>query len=309
MKNKSLSAIIIGNGSIGKRHFKILNQLKVQTYILSSRDFLSNKISIDFKKFNLKKTIFFICNNTNLHFYTLKKIAKKHMNIFIEKPLISDHQDLKITKKLIKNLKLNIFTGYLFRHDPRILKLKKIVNEDIKNILLASFSLQTYMPNWHPEENYRNKYANRKKYGGGVLLTCSHEIDLAIYLFGDVNDIIVKKVKSSLKNDVESSVLLILSHKNGIISQLNLDFSNDIGFQRTLEIKANKKIYKLDFKKKYLEVKTKKNLKKINIPSYVNLSKIYVNQIKKVIKNINIKKDSKILETEKLIFQAKKKLN
>ena len=103
------------------------------------------------------------------------------------------------------------------------------------------------MPHWHPKENYKNRYANNKKYGGGVLLTCSHEIDLAINLFGNVKDVIVKKVKSNLKNDVENSVLLILTHTNNIVSQLNLDFSNNISFQRTLEIKTDSKIYKMEY--------------------------------------------------------------
>ena len=84
----------------------------------------------------------------------------------------------------------------MFRHDPRIIQLKKIVNKNIKKILLASFYLTNYMPHWHPKENYKNRYANNKKYGGGVLLTCSHEIDLAINLFGNVKDVIVKKAKN-----------------------------------------------------------------------------------------------------------------
>ena len=137
MKIKSLKAIIIGSGSIGKKHFQILNKLNVQTKLISSRDFHSKKIKLDFEKFDLTKTIFLICNNSSLHFKTLKKIARKKMNIFIEKPIISDDQDLKKIQKIIKKFKLNIFTGYLFRHDPRIIQLKKIVNKNIKKNIIS----------------------------------------------------------------------------------------------------------------------------------------------------------------------------
>ena len=68
MKIKSLKAIIIGSGSIGKKHFQILNKLNVQTKLISSRDFHSKKIKLDFEKFDLTKTIFLICNNSSLHF-------------------------------------------------------------------------------------------------------------------------------------------------------------------------------------------------------------------------------------------------
>ena len=51
-----------------------------------------------------------------------------------------------------------------------------------------------------------------------------------------------------------------------------------------------------------------KSLKKIYVKNYKNLYQIYINQIKKMIKNLNIKNKYKILEAEKVIFKAKKKL-
>ena len=35
-------------------------------------------------------------------------------------------------------------------------------------------------------KNYKQSYASRKDLGGGVVLTCAHEIDLSNYLFGNV---------------------------------------------------------------------------------------------------------------------------
>ena len=77
MKIKSLKAIIIGSGSIGKKHFQILNKLNVQTKLISSRDFHSKKLNWILKSSILTKTIFLICNNSSLHFKTLKKSQEK----------------------------------------------------------------------------------------------------------------------------------------------------------------------------------------------------------------------------------------
>ena len=37
------------------------------------------------------------------------------------------------------------------------------------------------MPGWHKGENYKKSYALNKNLGGGVINTCCHEIDLALF--------------------------------------------------------------------------------------------------------------------------------
>ena len=308
MKINLLKYIIIGNGSIGRKHFKILKDLGLEASIISSRKFFLNRKNNYLKNVNYKKTIFFICNNTHLHFKTLKKVAHYKARIFMEKPLISNSKEVSKINKLIKKYNLKIFTGYIFRSDPRILKLKTILENKLDNVLLATFNLQTYMPSWHKGENYISRYPNKKELGGGVLLTCSHEIDTAINLFGNVKKFF-KKIKSVLNNDVENSVLLILTHHNGIVSLINLDFSNHIQNKRTLEVKTTNCIYKWDFNKKYLIKKTKNNLVKIPVKKFKNFNEVYINQTKNLIKNFNSKKKERILDAEKIIFNAKKIMN
>ena len=53
-------------------------------------------------------------------------------------------RDLKKNSENNKKFKLNIFTGYLFRHDPRIIQLKKIVNKNIKNIISFLYLTNLY---------------------------------------------------------------------------------------------------------------------------------------------------------------------
>ena len=57
-------------------------------------------------------------------------------------------------------------------------------------------------------------------------------------------------------------MLLILTHTNNIVSQLNLDFSNNISFQRTLKLKLIAKSIN-GILKNFLEVKSKKFKKNI----------------------------------------------
>ena len=69
----------------------------------------------------------------------------------------------------------------MLRHDPRIIFLKSKIENKLNKVKYANFFLQTFMPEWHPWENYHKSYASNKALGGGVLLTCSHEIDLSVF--------------------------------------------------------------------------------------------------------------------------------
>ena len=63
------------------------------------------------------------------------------------------------------------------RFDPECF-ISKILK---KSIIYSNFVWHTYFP-WCPYENYRNSYAIKKKMGGGVIKTYSHEVDLSHYL-------------------------------------------------------------------------------------------------------------------------------
>jgi predicted dehydrogenase len=67
--------------------------------------------------------------------------------------------------------------------------------------------------------------------GGGCILDCIHEIDLAYWYVGKVESVVcVAGHLSSLEIDVEDVALLICKHKNEALSEIHLDF-----VQRTYE--------------------------------------------------------------------------
>ncbi len=312
-----MNICIVGKGSIGSRHASIYKKLGCKVYFLRrKRKFLRNKIKneiYNIKDLSKKKIdLYCICNPTSLHLNVLKKFIHLGKNIFIEKPLVSNLKQLIRLKKYFYKFKINLFNGYMFRFDPRIKDIKKTISKYKNNeIRYANFVWQTYLPSWHPWEDYRTSYASKKSLGGGVLLTCSHEIDIAIFLFGEVDKVFCVKTDSSLDNDVENSVIIILKHKNGIVSNLTIDFSSKHERKRKFEIILKNKIIKWDFNSKYYESNTKTK-KRINTRKSSNIDKIYLYQnldiLNKIRKGVREKNFGKMSHTEKVIFTAKKSL-
>ncbi len=301
---------IIGKGSIGKRHAKIFRKLGFKIFFMrSKKKFLEKN---DFFKINEIKKINFdlycICNPSSEHLNTLKKIVYRNMNVLIEKPIVTNLRDLKKIISLKKKYKINLFSGYMLRFDPRINLIKDKIKK--KNIRYANFIWQTYMPSWHPYENYRNSYASQKKLGGGVLLTCSHEIDLAIQLFGYVEEVFCIENKSTIKTNVDNSVNLFLRHNRGINSNITLDFSSKWKTKREIDVIGNDFSYKWDFYKSFVEEHKKRKSKKIFPKKKSHIDEIYKYQNLKIINWIKKKKDygHENLHTEKVLIALRKSL-
>ena len=82
-----------------------------------------------------------------------------------------------------------------------------------------------YLPDWHPQEDYRRLYASNSAMGGGVVLDGIHEMDYARWLFGDVSQVYCQGGKlSSLEIDTEDSVNIIMTMAVGFSVSLHMDY-------------------------------------------------------------------------------------
>lgn len=286
---KKILICIIGKGSIGKRHAKILKKLNCKIFFLRSKNY---KIKNDFKiskkiSFLKQINIFLITNPTSFHIKTLNMIKRFNAHIFIEKPL----SDLSIHKIKNQLKKLSLSVGYMMRYDKRILKIKDLIKKNKPSY--SKMIWQTYMPKWHQNENYLTSYASQKKLGGGVILTCSHEIDTSIFLYGKVKKVFVKKLENKLPIDVEDNVQIILFHKNGVTSEIFLDFANR-NFSREIKVFFKKTIISWDFKKKSL-IEQVNNKSQYIKTKFKNFDEVYVEQMKDLLRNYKKKNNKKLI--------------
>ncbi|ELE5000913.1 gfo/Idh/MocA family oxidoreductase, partial [Campylobacter lari] len=107
-----MKALIIGFGSIGKKHFVAMNNLNYQISIISKHH--KDQNIIIYKNLNevnlIAYDVFVICNITTSHYQTLKYIDKKVKNkiIIVEKPLFEKYKNYT-------SLNNKIFIAYLLR--------------------------------------------------------------------------------------------------------------------------------------------------------------------------------------------------
>lgn len=289
--------LIIGFGSIGRRH--VNNILKITTskvVIFTQRKNISSN-EINNYQINKKRIIInsdidtclkespyvaFITNETRYHIKHAIKLAKMKIHLFIEKPLSDSTNKIDVLKNITTKNELQVMIGCNFRFYPPVQKIKNLVT---KNIIGRIISVQcensSYLPDWHPNENYVNSYAARKNLGGGVTLTQIHELDYLLWIFGEISisKSFVGKF-SDLEVTSDDMCTAILQLKNGIFVELHLDYFSK-PYHKRLKIRGTKgTLYwnSDENKVKFFNIKNK-TWKIIPIKNNYSLTSKHVNQM------------------------------
>ena len=242
--NIAYKCLIIGAGSIGLRHLRILKSLNHNIRVVTKRKDLKFPVYSDIKNAisNFKPDYIIICNDTNQHVKELKKILTfdSKIKIMIEKPLTNNFKEIKFLKVERKN----IFIGYNLRYHPFI---KFIKNLSLKeDFLSANFYVGQYLPYWRSNRDYKYSYSSDYKRGGGTLLELSHEFDYMLHLFGKCikSASIIGKISDLDINCSDAAVGILQFEKCKQVSY-NLNLLDRIG-RREIILNTNKNTYKFD---------------------------------------------------------------
>ena len=210
----------MGYGSIGKRHIQnLLNYSDIEIIVCTKRkqdSFLKKnqcRVIKSLKKcVNENPDFAIISNVTSLHIETAVELAKAGIHFLTEKPLGHNENGINKLLNLVKRKKLITMIGCHLRFDPCIIKIKEMIGkEKIGKVLVVQAENSSYLPDWHPYENYKESYAAKKELGGGVVLTSIHELDYLYWLFGKITGVFSITGKFSgleLSCDDMSSILL-----------------------------------------------------------------------------------------------------
>jgi predicted dehydrogenase len=266
-----LKVLIIGYGSIGKRHHEVLSQIpQVESIDLITKQNIEDKIC--YKSLEVINNInqydyFVIASETNKHFEQLKFLEEnvKDRLIFCEKPLFESKKDLEI-----KNNK--VFVGYVLRFHPLLEKLKEIIATE--NVIMVNVKCGQYLPSWRSNTDYRECYSAKKEEGGGVLLDLSHEIDYTQWLCGQISEIKSYQVKiSDLEINSDDLTIIIGKTNKNTIANISIDYISK-NTHRRLIIETFEHTYELDFISAKL---TKKN--KVGLEERYNFSNLERNSM------------------------------
>jgi predicted dehydrogenase len=231
--------LIVGHGSIGQRHLRIVRESLPEatimvfrhqptTYIPEMANLVTSSMG-DVLSFAPEAAI--IANPAPFHLEIAKVLAEIGCHLLIEKPISDKSDGVADLLESIRVAGVICQVGYNLRYLPSLLRFRALINESlVGRPLSVRCEIGQYLPNWRPHSDYRTGVSARSALGGGVLLELSHEIDYLNWIFGEVEWVSgwVGNV-GNLDIDVEDTAHLILSFEskgfnNPVIANLNLDF-------------------------------------------------------------------------------------
>jgi predicted dehydrogenase len=147
-------------------------------------------------------------------------------HVFVEKPLSHTSEGLSDLLAVAGRKRTKVMVACNWRFYPAIRKVRELLSDGaIGRPLSARIEGGSYLPGWHPWEDYRQGYSARKDLGGGCLLDCIHEIDYSNWLFGDPREVVgLYGTMGGLEIDTEDVAALLIRYSSGTIVTVHLDY-------------------------------------------------------------------------------------
>ena len=314
--------LIVGYGSIGKRHLEnILLQKNMKVIICTKRKDLGKLQDRGIVIVNTianallhKPNIAFITNETSYHVKTAIKLAENGIDLFIEKPLSHSIKDIKKLEKIATDKKIIVQIGCDHRFHPCIKKIKNILdNNKIGKIISVHVENSSYLPDWHPYEDYRKGYAARKELGGGIALTMIHELDFLYWFFGDIKKVFSITGKySNLEISADDLSMMTLIFNKNIIAHVHLDYFSRPEF-KSCKIKGIDGTIYWDSNSNEVKIysQNKKEWKTVFRIKKFERNLMFIDELKYFLKCVENKKDSfnnisDARKTVQVVLNAKK---
>ena len=185
-----MKVLIIGLGSIGKKHVNAILNLNPDAQIYALRSNTNSEkykevINI-FNKNEIPSNIDFIIisNITSAHRNTILDMLHVGCPLFIEKPVLSDLKDAHKIFEQLNDKGIVTYVACNMRFHPCLEFIKSFLEENPIRINEVNIYSGSYLPEWRPGKNFRNIYSVNKEKGGGVHLDLIHEIDYCCWIFG-----------------------------------------------------------------------------------------------------------------------------
>ena len=266
--------LFIGLGGAGQRHLRIISGILPNAELIAYRqlektpllnpDFSVNSDSTLESKYKIgiyhdlndaykrKPDLVIISTPTSLHCEHIIRASNEGAAIIVEKPGSINHLEASKVSEILKKNNTRFLISFQRRFHPLVIKLKELLEKKgIDKINYIDVKVSSYVPAWHPYEDYKKLYACKSLLGGGVLLTESHEIDFIIWLFG-LPDSVMSKISSrqELSLDVEDSALISLDYARFKVN-IELDFMSK-NRERSIDVTSGSESYFLNLESQTL---------------------------------------------------------
>ncbi|MGE6212895.1 Gfo/Idh/MocA family protein [Comamonas aquatica] len=228
--------LVVGSGSIARRHIANLRQLLPQVDVAcvsaSGRAIApgETQATVCLASFDealaWEPELAVVASPAPLHLNHAVALLETGIAVLIEKPLSDSLARHEALASRLAPWRERIEVAYNLRFLSSCRRMQTLLQEQVVGHLHSiHIDLGQYLPDWRPGSDYRSNVSANRSLGGGVLLELSHEFDYLTHLFGRFDRVFcVTGQSGALEIDVEDRADILLTRGDGLVAQLHMDF-------------------------------------------------------------------------------------
>lgn len=237
------SALVIGYGSIGARHARLLEQMHTRVAVVSRRlnvfpvvyPTVASALTTDTFDYVV------IANETSGHQATLSELVACGYAgaVLVEKPIWETG-----AVALEPPPAMWVHVGYVLRFMPGLVALKALLEG--QTIINAEVRAGSYLPDWRPGRDYRTTASASLKGGGGALRDLSHELDYLLWLVGPWRRLTaIGGHRSGLEIETDDVYILLGEAVAGALFSVSLNYVDRVE-ERWIVVTTDRDTFRLD---------------------------------------------------------------
>lgn len=229
--------LIVGSGSVGKRHARNLSnlgcriscidpRLERQKELTAETPVIAGYGSIDEASKDKRSFDGVVVASPPVFHVDQASIALDWgLPVLLEKPVSPDLKSALKLKDKVKKSNLPVILGYTWRWWEPLRYVRQLLAEKaVGRILFVQCVMSAHLSDWHPWEKYQDFFMAKESLGGGALLDESHWLDLMIWFFGMPKRLFARIEKtSSLDIETDDSVNLFAEYGDNLRVSVHLD--------------------------------------------------------------------------------------
>jgi len=232
----STHVLVIGTGSVGKRHGANLASLGCRISGVDPRPDrlaeLSERVPLVGRFPTVDDALrhggfdaAVVASPPTAHVDQASACLRAGLPVLLEKPVAPDLASALTLDALAARASIRVLLGYTFRWWDPVRRLKACIEERrAGRVLRVSMVMAAHLADWHPWERYQDFFMARAALGGGALLDESHFLDLMLWLFEWPNGLSATVERlSPLEIDTDDNVDVSLALPSGTRVGIHLD--------------------------------------------------------------------------------------
>lgn len=233
-----MRVLVIGSGSIGRRHHDNLAALGAASRLLSWRE--SGMAGALGAMAEAEAVV--VATATDVRLPLIEAAAARDLPVYVEKPLEFRPTEVEEIAVAAAPIAERSMLGLMLRYHPAV---RALAEADLSDVFQFALTIGHDVTQWRQNWRFSDSYAARAE-GGGVLLDLCHELDLAACLFPGLAVTRVESLGHPGFPGVDFASRVSLQRQGIVVGDVSMDYLTPLLHRRTV-LRGHNRMHDFDF--------------------------------------------------------------